>query len=417
MPARTKYIVAVPDGMADEPIEKLGGRTPLAAARKPHMDSLARQGVVGRVRTVPEGMPPGSDVANLSLFGYAPGLCYTGRAPLEAASLGVGLGPEDLAFRCNLVRLADRDGRWVMADYSGGGIASEWAGRCVQVLQEVLGDSEVSFHAGVSYRHVVRWKGARAAFEGLETTPPHDITDQEILPHLPRGPGKEKVTALMERAGDVLASKLPRTVASELEGKVNAVWLWGQGPAPAMIPLTKRFGIRGVTVCAVDLVKGLGHYAGLRPVRVPGATGDLDTDYRAKAYAALEALETEDFVFLHVEAPDEASHRGNLKAKIEAIERFDSDVLDPLYKGLLKLRTPFRLLLCPDHPTPLRIRTHTDGPVPFLVYCDPRAGYPAATKHGDWPSVSTFDEASAAATGLFFDKGHELLASLLGEES
>lgn len=414
MPGRTKYIIAVPDGMADEPIEKLGGRTPLGAARKPRMDFLARRGVVGMVRTVPQGMPPGSDVANLSLFGYAPERCYTGRAPLEAASLGIRLGPEDLAFRCNLVRLDVREGRPVMADYSGGGITTYWAGRCVQQLQEALGDSEVSFHAGVSYRHVVLWKGVRRAFEGLQTTPPHDITDQDILPHLPRGPGEEKVARLMERARDVLATRLQREVASELEGKVNAVWLWGQGPAPAMVPLTERFGIRGVTVCAVDLVKGLGHYAGLRPVRVPGATGDLDTDYRAKARAALESLEDEDFVFLHVEAPDEAGHRGNLEAKIEAIERFDADVLDPLYEGLVRRGSPFRLLLCPDHPTPLRIRTHTGGPVPFLFYCDSQADYPAAMRPQQWPSVRAFDEASAAETGLFLEKGHELLGFLFG---
>lgn len=415
MSSKTKYVVAVPDGMADEPIEKLGGRTPLGVARKPKMDSLARQGVVGMVRTVPQGMPPGSDVANLTLFGYAPEHCYTGRAPLEAASLGVRLGPDDLAFRCNLVRLDKRDGRRVMADYSGGGIASDWAGRCVHVLQEALGDSEVSFHAGVSYRHVIRWKNVRPAFEGLRTTPPHDITDQDILPHLPHGPGQEKVAGLMERACGILASGLPWEVASALEGKVNAIWLWGQGPAPAMIPLTERFGIRGVTVCAVDLVKGLGHYAGLRPIRVPGATGDLDTDYRAKAHAALEALEEEDFVFLHVEAPDEAGHRGNLEAKIEAIERFDADVLDPLYEGLVRRGNPFRLLVCPDHPTPLRIRTHTGGPVPFLLCCDPQAGYPVTLSPRDWPSVRTFEEASAARTGLFFEKGHELLTLFLGK--
>lgn len=408
-----KYIIAVADGMADEPLAALGGRTPIQTARTPYMDLLARGGLVGLLRTVPPGMPPGSDVANLSLFGYPPLECYTGRAPLEAASMGIQMGPEDLAFRCNLVRLGETGGQEVMADYSGGGIATSLARQCIQALNERLADSRISLHPGVSYRHVLLWKEARRQFDGLKTTPPHDITDQPVQSFLPQGPGSDEVRQLMEQARKILASCLPPSVSAHLEGKTNSIWLWGQGPAPRMSTLVERFGIRGVTVCAVDLIKGLGRCAGLEAVEVEGATGDLDTNYRGKASAVLKALEDVDFAFLHVEAPDEASHRGDLRAKVEAIERFDAEVLATLYERLNAAGTPYRMLLCPDHPTPLRTRTHSEVPVPFLLFSRPAKLAPKGLSRGPLRPVDSFDEASAASTGLFVEQGHRILEFLL----
>ena len=413
MKRNVKYIIAVADGMADEPLAALGGRTPIQAARTPCMDLLAQSAFVGLLRTVPPGMPPGSDVANLSLFGYPPAECYTGRAPLEAASMGIELGPEDLAFRCNLVRLRKTHDQEIMADYSGGGLATSLAGQCIQVLNERLRDARISFHPGVSYRHVLLWKEARRPFDGLQTTPPHDITDQAVEPFLPLGPGSHEVRMLMGRAREVLASCLPPSIAARLEGKTNSIWLWGQGPAPRMSTLVERFGIRGATVCAVDLIKGLGRCAGLEAIEVAGATGDLDTNYRGKASAVLKALENLDFVFLHVEAPDEASHRGDLQAKIEAIEHFDADVLAPLCDGLNASGNPYRILLCPDHPTPLRTRTHSKEPVPFLLFSHPAVLAPNGLAMGPLLCPSTFDEDSAASTGLFIEQGHRILDLLL----
>ncbi|MEW6443304.1 MAG: cofactor-independent phosphoglycerate mutase [bacterium] len=409
-----KYLIAVADGMADEPQPALAGKTPLQAARTPRMDYLARNGTVGLLRTVPAGMPPGSDVANLSLFGYSPLECYTGRAPLEAASLGIAMGADDLAFRCNLVRIEQRDGQEIMADYSGGGIATKLARPCIQALNDHLPDPRFSFHPGVSYRHVLLWKDGRKLFEGLRTTPPHDISGRQIDPFLPRGPGSAEVRDLMARGSRILETGLSAALAAELQGKANALWLWGEGPRPRMSGLTERFGIRGVTVCAVDLIKGLGRYAGLQPVEVEGATGDLDTNYRGKASAVLEALRDVDLAFLHVEAPDEASHRGDLNGKIEAIERFDEEVVAVVHEGLMRTGLPFRILLCPDHPTPLKIRTHSSEPVPFLLFTHPASAAPTglARRQGSGAAAS-FDESAALSTGVLIEEGHRIVDLLL----
>ncbi len=401
-----KVLIVVGDGMADEPVEALGGRTPMEASRTPYMDDLAARGTMGLVQTVPEGFPPGSDVANLSLMGYAPVEYYTGRAPLEAASMGIAMDPDDVAFRCNLVSLRERGRDRVMEDYSGGGIATERAAGLIERLNERLANQEYRFHAGVSYRHLFLWKGARQRVEGLETTPPHDITGRTISGYLPRGPGSEELIDLMEQARGLLEP------LSGSDCKANAIWLWGQGRAPRMPTLTERFGIRGVTVSAVDLIKGLGKCAGLEAVDVPGATGELETNYQGKVFAVLKALERCDFAFLHVEAPDEAGHRGDPLEKVEAIERFDEQVVGPLLKGLERRGEPFRLALLPDHPTPVRIRTHTADPVPFVLFPGPPEWDPFSSPKTGPSRPSSFTERDARRTGIRIEEGSRLIEIL-----
>jgi 2,3-bisphosphoglycerate-independent phosphoglycerate mutase len=396
-----KFLLVVGDGMADEPLETLDGRTPLEVSRTPNMDFFARNGRVGRVRTIPEGMPPGSDVANMCLMGYSPETYYTGRAPLEAASMGLDLGPEDIAFRCNLVTLEERGGGRFMADYSGGSIPTDAAKAYIGVLNQRMGGPRYAFHPGVSYRHLLLWKEGRREFEGLETTPPHDILGQPVEPHLPRGNGSRRLREMTEEAHKVLLDHLASRGGGGRAGEANGIWLWGEGHKPKMPSLEERFGVRGVAVSAVDLIKGLGRCAGLQTVDVPGATGDLETNYQGKAYAVLKALETYDFAFLHVEAPDEASHRGNLQEKIEAIERLDEQVLGVLRKGLSRMNVPYRLLVLPDHLTPLRIRTHADAPVPFLLYPD---------GHGN---AASYSEREAERSGVLIEDGSRMLEVLL----
>ena len=398
--------------MADEPQEALGGRTPLEVSRTPNMDFYARNGTVGRVRTIPKGMPPGSDVAAMSLMGYSPQTYYTGRAPLEAASMGLELGPEDVAFRCNLVTLEDRHGVSCMADYSGGGVGTDKARTYVGALNEKLAGGDFHFYPGVSYRHVLLWREGRRTFEGLETTPPHDILGQPVESHLPNGPGSREIKGVMDEARSVLSARLFSRAGQVRTGQANAIWLWGQGHKPRMPLLYDRFGVRGVVVSAVDLIKGLGRCAGLDPVEVPGATGDLETNYQGKAYATLKALREYDFAFLHVEAPDEASHRGNLREKIDAIERLDEEVLGVLRKGLCKMNIDYRLMVLPDHLTPLRIRTHSDTPVPFLIYPEaPTLGCSGSGENPSRPSAS-FSEREAEQTGIHVEDGSTILEVL-----
>jgi 2,3-bisphosphoglycerate-independent phosphoglycerate mutase len=399
-----KYVLVVGDGMADEPLEELGGRTPLEASRTPNMDFFARNGQVGLVRTIPEGMPPGSDVANMSLMGYSPQTYYTGRAPLEAASMGLDLGPDDVAFRCNLVTLEERREGLFMADYSGGSISTERARAYIQVLNDRLAGPAFEFHPGVSYRHILLWREGRKEFEGLETTPPHDILGQPVDSHLPSGPGSRKLKEMTDEARGVLLAHLSSRGETGSAGQANAIWLWGEGHKPQLPLLQERFGVRGVAVSAVDLIKGLGRCAGLETIDVPGATGDLETNYQGKAYTVLKALGEFDFAFLHVEAPDEASHRGNLQEKIDAIERFDEEVLGLLRKGFAKKKIQYRLLVLPDHLTPLRIRTHADTPVPFLLYPEgPGSG-------------ASYSEKEAERSGILIEDGSRMLDVLFQKE-
>jgi 2,3-bisphosphoglycerate-independent phosphoglycerate mutase len=400
-----KYIVLIGDGMADYPVAELGGKTPLQAARTPNLDRLARQGVLGRVNTIPPGFAPGSDVANLTVFGYDPAVYYTGRAPLEAVAMGVKLGPADVAFRCNLVTLSREDGDIYMDDFSAGHISTEEAGRIVRDLGKELGNEEFNFFPGVGYRHLLVWRNGEACLR-LKTTPPHDITGRNISPHVPEGDGDEDILWLMNRAQKILPShpvNRERTKAGKKPA--NAIWLWGQGKAPALEPVTGRFGIRGAVISAVDLIKGIGFYAGLEIVNVPGATGYLDTNYAGKAQGALKALEDRDLVYVHVEAPDEASHNGKLADKIRAIEDFDEKIVGPILEGAEKFEE-FRMLILPDHFTPLTIKTHSPEPVPFILF---------SSKEGKTPLKGdrSFDEESAEKTGILIEKGHALMEKFI----
>jgi 2,3-bisphosphoglycerate-independent phosphoglycerate mutase len=401
---RMKYIVLLGDGMADEPLEELGGKTPLAQAKTPRMDALARAGQLGLAETIPKGFHPGSDVANLSVFGYDPGACYSGRSPLEAASMGVELGVDDLAFRLNLVNLVPRFGKLYMADFSAGHISTAEARELIQTLEAELGGDEFHFHPGVSYRHLLVWKNGG---DRLRLTPPHDLTGQSIENYLPQGEGAEKLIYLMNSA-QLLLNNHPVNIRRKTEGQpeANSIWLWGQGRAPRMETLKEKFGISGAVISAVDLIKGIGIYAGLDVIEVPGATGYIDTNYRGKAQAALEALKTRDFVYLHVEAPDEAAHAGNLDDKIRAIESFDEEVVGTVIDHLPDLGD-FRVLVLPDHPTPVRKMTHSSGPVPFILFGS-RGEFPPAEGN-----ISGYDEASAASTGILIHPGHLLMHNLI----
>lgn len=375
-----KLIVILGDGMADRPIVSLKGKTPLQAARTPNMDMIAREGKNGLALTVPEEMPPGSDVANLSVMGYDPHKYYTGRAPLEAAAMGVALGGDDIAFRCNLVTVENG----IMKDYSAGHITNEEGRELIRALKPLMPAGRI--YAGVSYRNLLVLRvGAKAV-----CTPPHDITDRPIADYMPRGKDAGLLIELMEAAKPMLASH-PVNLRRIAEGRrpANMIWLWGQGPAPAMPTFQEKFGLKGAVISAVDLLKGIGVYAGLEVIDVPGATGTIDTNYEGKVEAALDALKRLDFVYLHVEAPDEAAHGGDLEQKIRALELFDQKVVGPVVEGLKESDEDWRVLLLPDHATPIEIKTHSHDPVPFAVM-----------GNGIKPdSVESFDEVAAKEGG------------------
>ena len=354
-------------------------------------------------------MAPGSDVANLSIFGYDPTRHFTGRAPLEAAAMGVKLNPEDVAFRCNLVTLGAGNGRETMEDFSAGHISTGEAREIMEQIGEILGNDEFHFFPGVSYRHLLVWRNGERGLK-VRTTPPHDISGKEIAEFLPQGDGQEEILSLMEKAKKVLQGFPVNQKRLEAGKKpANAIWLWGQGKAPALLPMTERFGLRGSVISAVDLTKGIGSYAGLEIVNVPGATGYLDTNYRGKAEYALREISRKDFVYVHLEAPDEASHNGNLKDKIQAIEDFDRKIVGPILRGLEKIG-PFRVLALPDHPTPLVLKTHSSEPVPFVIFSSEDSG--DSTREDRY-----FDETCARETGLLLERGHELMEKFIRGES
>lgn len=398
-----KYIILLGDGMADEPLAELGNKTPLQAAQTPRMDALARCCEQGLVDTVPTGYAPGSDVANLSVFGYDPTTCYSGRSPLEAASMGVELGAEDVSFRLNLVHLQPHSGRILMDDFSAGHISTPEAAEIIATLQKELGGDEFNFYPGVSYRHLLVWKGGK---DRMQCTPPHDITNQGIENYLPEGDGAQELINLIT-SSQLLLKRHPVNLAREKRGDLpaNSIWLWGQGRAPHMETMEARFGLRGAVISAVDLIKGIGVCAGLDIINVPGATGYIDTNYLGKAEAALEALKTRDFVYLHVEAPDEASHSGSLTNKMKAIEDFDKLVVGTIMDGMAALG-PHRVLVLPDHPTPVAKMTHTSDPVPYLLY----------DSAGDFPPLRPADgysESMASASGIRITPGFKLFARML----
>ncbi len=397
-----KYAILIGDGMADYPRDDLGGKTPLAAAATPHMDFLATRGELGQVRTIPPGLEPGSDIANLAIMGYDPARYHTGRAPLEAASMGVALGPGEIAFRCNLVTLQhEPGGDIVMADYSAGHITSPEAHDLITAMNQSLGNGSRRFYPGVSYRHLLIWQGAQ---ESWRTFPPHDLSGQSVRQYLAGKGGEQPLLDLMRSSWPLLADHPVNRLRQERGlNPGNSIWLWGQGRAPDIPTLSARFGLTGAVISAVDLIRGIGICAGLTPILVPGATGYLDTNYEGKVAAALEALKTQDFVYLHVEAPDEAGHSGELKNKMQAIEDFDRRVVGPMLAGLKQLG-PHRVLVLPDHRTPLAVRTHTPEPVPFALYDSTRenSGQPRR-----------FNEFAAEAAGLLVEQGCTLLPRLL----
>jgi 2,3-bisphosphoglycerate-independent phosphoglycerate mutase len=398
-----KYAIIIPDGCADEPQAVLGGKTPLQAAHTPNMDRIARLGVVGRSDNVPPTLTPASDVATLSLFGYDPLEVYTGRAPLEMAAMGLALGPGDWAIRCNLVHV-DRE---EMRDFTAGHIAPADGQALIASLQQALGGpvheglrGSLEFHAGVSYRNILIYRGSDAPFASeTHTQPPHDVPDKPIAEHLPRGPGSGLLQDLMRRSREVLRDHpVNRTRQARGEKPATQIWLWGQGRAPRLRSFADVYGKTGAILSAVDLVRGVGVLLGWTRIDVPGATGYLDTDYAAKGRCGVQALASHDLVCVHVEAPDEASHEGKADAKVRAIEEIDRHVVGPLLEAL-PAYGEWRILVEPDHRTTLRTRAHAYGMVPFAV-----AGT-GVTSTGQL----SYDEAVAESSSLAFAKGHHLM--------
>jgi len=395
--AKLKYAVLIADGMADYPLQELGGKTPIEAADTPAMDLLARKGMLGVARTIPDRMTAGSDVANMSILGYNPAEYYAGRGPLEAANLGVEMKEGDVAFRCNLITVSGD----ILEDYSAGHISSQEAEQLIKCIDRGIGGGNFRFYPGVSYRHLMLASGGTAlGLHETECKPPHDIAGQTVSRNLPKGGGAQHLIKLMSDSRVLLETHEINQVRIDLkENPANMIWLWGQGVKPRMPRFSDMFGVSGSVISAVDLLKGLGRIIGLDVIDVPGATGYYDTNYEGKAEAGVKSLKNHDFVFVHVEAPDEAGHNGDLRQKITAIERFDHAVVRR-FLDAAKKQPGLRILVMPDHPTPVALRSHAADPVCFGIYGpDILPGNAAA-----------YSESEARKSGLIFDKGHELMA-------
>ncbi len=398
-----KYAVVLGDGMADEPIGQLGGKTPLAYANTPMMDQLSETGEVGLAKTIPAGMKPGSDTANLAVLGYDPEKYYSGRSPLEALSIGVPMLPTDIALRCNTVTLSDEPGipyaERTILDHSADEISTEDAAVLVETVREAFENETYKFYTGTSYRHCLIW--ANGVVQDI--TPPHDILGKKIGDYLPEDP---KLREMMEKSFDILDNH-PLNAARAAAGKhkANSCWFWGAGTKPALSSFTEKTGKKGAMVSAVDLLKGIAVGAGMQVLHVEGATGGLTTNYEGKAAAAVQALleDGNDFVYIHVEAPDEMGHQGSVENKVKSIEYLDSRVIRPLYKALAASGEDFRILVMPDHPTPIRLRTHTGDPVPYLLYDSTRAASTGVL----------YNEAAAKTTGVYIEHGYTLIDKLL----
>jgi 2,3-bisphosphoglycerate-independent phosphoglycerate mutase len=392
----TKYIVLVGDGMADYPIEELGMRTPLEAARTPNMDFIAKNGSLGQALTIPDKMTPASDVANLSILGYDPKKYYSGRGPLEAANLGIELEEDDVVFRCNLITAGDD----ILLDYSAGHIKTKEAQNLIKFIDQKLGNNKIRFFTGVSYRHLLLVKrGCELKLQNLKCLAPHDIIGQSISRNFPKGDNADLIIKLMQDSREILVSHEINQVRLDLkENPANMIWLWGQGSKPNMPKFIDKFGLSGSVISAVDLIKGLGRILGLEVINVTGATGYYDTDYLAKAQAAIKSLKKKDFVFVHVEAPDEAGHNGDLREKLTAIERFDQLVVGPLLEYCKDLKD-YRIMVLPDHATPLSLKTHTPEAIPFAIY------------GSDIPAEDflNYSEKEAQKSKLYFENGYQLM--------
>ena len=397
-----KFAIVIPDGCADEPLEALGGKTPLEAAKTPAMDEIARLGVVGRSNNVPAHLPAGSDVANLSLFGYDPNVYFTGRAPLEAAAQGIKLAAEDWAIRCNVVTVENQTMRSFTADH----ISTPEAAGLLKTCQQQLGGDHLEFIPGVSYRNLLIYRGAKhsAPFtRDTRATPPHDLTDKSVADDFPRGPGSDLLNELMGHSVALFVDH-PINAARKKAGKLPAtnIWLWGLGKTPSLTPFKDLHGKRGKMITAVDLLRGLAALIGWDRIEVPGATGYLDTDYAAKGQHAVDALSSTDIICVHVEATDEASHEGRADAKVKALEEIDAKIVAPLHAALKK-QGDYRILVSPDHPTPVRTKTHSHGFVPFAI-----CGSGVAPD-----SAATYDEVAAGKSGLAFEEGWKLMGYFL----
>ena len=396
-----KYIVVLGDGMSDEPIAALGGKTPLEYAQTPAMDALASGGELGMVQNVPEGMHPGSEVANLSVMGYNPETDFTGRSPLEALSVGVKMEPDDIIFRCNVVTLTEEEpyAEKTILDHSSGEISTQEADQLMEAIREHFNNEEFQFYTGTSYRHIMVWKHGRLA----KLEPPHDHLTQVIGPYLPEEP---VLRDFMERSYDILNNhpvNLARAAAGK--NKANSLWYWGAGTRPSLSNFTQKTGLKGAMISAVDLLKGIAMGAGMEICHVEGATGSLDTNWEGKAQAAIDALLKDgcDFAYIHVEAPDEMGHQGLVTEKVQSIEYLDSRVIAPICKAMEEAGEDYRILVLPDHPTPIRIRTHSSDPVPYVLYDSTRQN----------KKIAHYTEAEARDTGIFLPHGYELMAKLL----
>lgn len=403
-----KYVVVLCDGMADYPVPALGGKTPMMVAKKPHIDALAAKAEVGLVRTVAPGLKPGSDVANMSVLGFDPHRFYTGRSPLEAASIGIDMKDSDVSLRTNLVTLSDKGEPFadkVIEDYCADDISTEEARQLIEAVQAAFGGGKYDFYTGVSYRHCLIWHGGTTELGNM--TPPHDITGKVIGPHLSTAETARPLLEMMEKSFDLLKDH-PVNKARVAAGRrpANCIWLWGEGKRPALRPFEALYGINGGMVSAVDLLKGIANCAGMEVAEVPGATGYIDTDFEGKAKAALDLLTRNDLVYVHFEAPDECGHRNEPENKVKAIEMIDSRVLPILEKGLEQYED-YKILLLPDHPTPIVTRTHASDPVPYLLY------QKSAPKTG----VDTINEETAKATGIYMENGPAMMPHFLGQDA
>ena len=394
-----KYIVILGDGMSDEPVEALGGRTPLEAANIPTMDYFAAAGELGMVQNVPAGMSPGSEIANLSVMGYDPKEVFTGRSPLEALSVGVDMEPDDVIFRCNLVTLGQEEGyeNKTILDHSSGEISTEDADILMDAIRAHFNNETFQFYTGTSYRHILVWKKGRLA----QLEPPHDHLTQVIGPWLPK---EDVLRSFMEKSFDILDNHpLNQARAAQGKNKGNSLWFWGAGTKPSLPSFREKTGLTGTMISAVDLLKGIGVGSGMKIVNVPGATGSIDTNWEGKAEAAIKALGDSDFVYVHVEAPDEMAHQGLAEEKVKAIEYLDARIIAPVKKALEDAGEDFRILVLPDHPNLLRLRTHVGDPVPYVLYDSTRQRR----------TQMHYSEAEARSTGIFEPEGYKLLDKLL----
>lgn len=400
-----KYLVLLCDGMADYPIEEFGGKTPLEAAHKQSMDKLVKKSTIGLVKTVRDGLKPGSDVANLSVLGYDPSVYYTGRSPLEAGSIGIDMADDDISFRCNLVTLSDEENYAdkTILDYCAGDISTAEARELVKTLAENFNNEEFELYNGVSYRHCLIWH--KGTLDVGTLTPPHDIIGKPIREYIPAHKNAAKLYDMMVKSYDILKDH-PVNKARVERGlaPANSMWLWGEGKRAALTPFVEKYGLKASMISAVDLLKGIGKFSGMRVVNVEGATGYIDTNFEGKANAAIDEFKSgQDFVYIHVEAPDECGHRAETENKKRSIELIDEKILTPVLAALDESGEDYKVLIMPDHATPLSLRTHTNDPIPFMYY----------HKNGEVEGAETFGETTCKESGVFEPVGHELLKKII----